>query len=981
MFKYTLFLPLLFCATFLSAQELIFENISSRIGLPSAECYNVTQDLQGYIWIATEQGLLRFDGTRTRTFGAKENLPEKATYAATLDRSGKMWFVTSKNRILVFENDSLKEFRYPTEPTKLPGLVNLGYMASRFGNELLFQFSRKSLLIDPKKGTYRALPQPGISEDLVLVKSRDAFISNNSNATYTTGIPRTDIGNSFGVLVSDGSRTHRFSLSFDKKYTVHWRILALAAGEMGIAVLNNKLIRIGPDLRETIVDLPSTAISCYKDRDGGIWIGLVRNGLIYIPDLRNLDLQVRAMGTNSVSGICEDNEGNLWCTTLESGTFLSYGKRIKRYGHHEYFRPPSRLLEVGSRVFVAPQNGGIYEFGTNAGVKEISGAAGKQVRTLFAVGNRIMIGSQEGLIATGQTFAASVPVKFEQTPIFVPDLSLQSATADPGLPVFAIGYDRIWKVTGTNAKVATKIRSTGRCIQYLDPQRLVYGCSNGLYIYDLKDGSHYKFPQIDQSVTSIISIKRGDLLVGTRGKGLYRLSGRSLQRIDQTYHLGTDVFHALTIDEKGGVWAGTNRGILKLDFSGNKIIATRISRSEGMPAGDIYQIASKGEQIFFQYQEGIGNFSSSRPLQSTPPPKFLHLKSEMDEIQLPAGRPIKVPSGNHKLSFQFSNISYRNTSNRIRYRLKKTNQFTVVEGSQIILENLRPDHYLLEAYAIDVDGKRSNEVFRVPIFVESPFWQRWWFIATYAVLGLVISYLLWRLREKKMRERENQRNRIKMLIAQSKLSAIQARMNPHFIFNAINSIQLYIMKNEAGAAQAYLTKFAKLVRLVLRQSGEKIISLAEEIETLRLYVELEKMRFKDAFEFFIAIDPEINPQLINVPTMFIQPYVENAIWHGLTNLSGERKGKLEITIYALGNELTITVTDNGIGRKKAAELRSEKSYASAGMMLTEQRLATMKDIFPGSEFLVKITDLEQGTRVSLTISIDLDLTKDDYTED
>ena len=172
--------------------------------------------------------------------------------------------------------------------------------------------------------------------------------------------------------------------------------------------------------------------------------------------------------------------------------------------------------------------------------------------------------------------------------------------------------------------------------------------------------------------------------------------------------------------------------------------------------------------------------------------------------------------------------------------------------------------------------------------------------------------------------------------------SLRAQMNPHFLFNSLNSTNRFILQNNKSQASEYLTKFSKLVRFILHNSEADLIPLENEIESLNLYLELEVLRFEYHFEYKISIDDDIEKDVIQVPPLIMQPYVENAIWHGL--MHKEEPGQLDIEVYQENNYLFLRITDNGVGRKKARELSSESAtqHKSMGLKITEERIAVMQ---------------------------------------
>jgi sensor histidine kinase YesM len=212
-------------------------------------------------------------------------------------------------------------------------------------------------------------------------------------------------------------------------------------------------------------------------------------------------------------------------------------------------------------------------------------------------------------------------------------------------------------------------------------------------------------------------------------------------------------------------------------------------------------------------------------------------------------------------------------------------------------------------------------------------------------------------------------------LAETEMGALRAQMNPHFIFNCLNSIKLYATDNDAAKAADYLTKFSRLIRLVLENSRSERVSLQKELQALSLYLEMEAMRFKDKLKFIIDISPDIDMDFIEIPPLLIQPYVENAIWHGL--MHKEEGGTVHLRAEQPGdNLLRITISDDGIGRQKAAELKSKSATPrkSFGMEVTSERIALINQLYR-TNTQVQIQDLVDasgdpaGTVVVLEIPI------------
>ncbi|UZR99909.1 PAS domain S-box protein [Chondrinema litorale] len=241
-----------------------------------------------------------------------------------------------------------------------------------------------------------------------------------------------------------------------------------------------------------------------------------------------------------------------------------------------------------------------------------------------------------------------------------------------------------------------------------------------------------------------------------------------------------------------------------------------------------------------------------------------------------------------------------------------------------------------------------------------------------SVIGVIFDKTDSRNKEIRLRQKQKEVLETTKKVAEYKLMALRAVMNPHFLFNSLNSIQYFIALNQKADALSYLSLFSKLIRKVINSSVSGSILLKEEIETIKYYVELESMRFENKFEFDFFIDPDLNTEGIQIPSLLIQPFIENAIIHGINNKEG--KGFLQVRLLDMDNFIKCVIEDDGVGRKRAMEIKGENplGHVSVGMMLTQERLDIINKSIPVQ---TKILDLVHndgsaaGTRVELIIKI------------
>lgn len=260
------------------------------------------------------------------------------------------------------------------------------------------------------------------------------------------------------------------------------------------------------------------------------------------------------------------------------------------------------------------------------------------------------------------------------------------------------------------------------------------------------------------------------------------------------------------------------------------------------------------------------------------------------------------------------------------------------------------------------------------IYIKPPFWQTWWFALLAVAVIAGATYVVFRWRVGAVRKAEAAKAQIAKQMAQLEMTALRAQMNPHFIFNSLSSIQASIVTGNTASASKYLSKFSKLIRLILENSGRQFISLKSEIESLTLYLELESFRFEN-FTYVFSIDPSMDDEQTMIPSMIIQPFVENALVHGFAKKTGDKQ--LKIDIQGGSHHLTVLVEDNGTGRPNAAEEISpeRKPHHSMGVHLTEERLRLASPAYNSTKAIV-YTDLvgedgqPAGTLVKIILPIE-----------
>ncbi len=285
---------------------------------------------------------------------------------------------------------------------------------------------------------------------------------------------------------------------------------------------------------------------------------------------------------------------------------------------------------------------------------------------------------------------------------------------------------------------------------------------------------------------------------------------------------------------------------------------------------------------------------------------------------------------------------------------------------------MSPDDYEIK---LKIDTKNSTEIKTIHFKIKKPFWLNTFFLIGIGILFLVLIYSFYKWQIRKLKRKNElliEKVNLEKNLNQSKLKAIKSQMNPHFFYNALNTLQSYILSNEKKQAIEYLSKFSNLTRTILELTEKDYISVNEEIKTLKLYLDIEKARFEDDFKYEINTNSDLDNEHIKIPSMMLQPYVENAIKHGLLHKKDNKE--LKISFEKNNDILKITIDDNGIGRQKSGELNTikNKNHNSFATEAMQNRIDLLNQ-YNHNNISIVITDktnfLKQSIGTTVTFKI------------
>ncbi|HYF71159.1 MAG TPA: histidine kinase [Ohtaekwangia sp.] len=519
-------------------------------------------------------------------------------------------------------------------------------------------------------------------------------------------------------------------------------------------------------------------------------------------------------------------------------------------------------------------------------------------------------------------------------------------------------------------------------------------------IFKLKDNLLYKdsitgLGRNDFEIRKIVADRKGSYWVATQGLGLLqcRISEKGLQLVKSwttSAGLRSDILLDVICDKNNQIWISEYHGIsvLKINETPYKIVGyDRRDGTSNKPYNDQKFFQASDETIWVYNTTGIYSFHPDSIHTNATPPlltiKNVRFINDNNVLVNDINRSGEVPAlsyDENNLEIDYVGVSLTDPGkNFYRYKLMGfDDEWKTTKALQVSYDKLQPGSYTFVLNAANNSGTWSQSDSSFSFSIQSPFWLREWFLICAACATIGVSVIIVRVRERRIKNREAEKRRITLLMAELENKALRAQMNPHFIFNSLNAIQECIVTERNDVAYTYLSKFSRLLRMILKYSEMNFVPLNVEVTLINLYLELESLRFNNSFNFSVEILGDLDVDDVMFPTMLTQPFIENAIWHGLLHKDGK---KTLTVIFSKDNErLRCTIEDNGIGRVEAESIkRKQLRYESdepRGISLIHRRAKLLQSL--DVLVTIAISDVRVnnsevcGTKVLIETPLDLD---------
>ncbi len=945
-FFYSL-LIFLFSFQYLYSQTPPYYHYTSSEGLPSSTVFDMLQDKEGFIWFGTLNGLSRFDGKHFINFNEKDGLNSAVITALLPGDNGDIFIGNYEKGINVLRNGKIKNFRRKIKGTNFNTAFFLRqdgkiYSSTDYGRISVFHekpdSSHDNFIAVPASISINRLAKLSDGNVLALSSKGVYRIQNNELIKMPiTGLP--------------DDNYYCLAQRSDSSYFI---------GAKGAVykVKNNSVIN--KFVMDSYANKLFYAIFC--DSKNNIWFSVLGKGFFVIPNGSDKILNIggkMGLENTQIDDFYEDNEGNIWIASFGKGVFCLNNLYLRNFSEKDGLTNNNvnciEKYKSGKILFGTINGISIWEKGIISPLKNNAG------KILSGYINDIKCYDEEIYVNWAPETPEIKNVSYKDLNFrFVNSPSLYKTKS--GLYFLGhVGNDlRIFSEYPPKTKEIVQIPIFGDSIYANRVNAIAEDSKNNIWVgtslglcklseinskttpVKLKKTFFPENPVLSSKINSIFADNKNRIwFTGVRGIAYYDLETDSVVSNLSIIDLDNSLPTSVAMDSKQRIWIGTMKGLYLLEDGNTKIL----NKHTGLPSNEILSLYFDDEKNSLY----IGTSDGISLLDITSFDSYVHAKLTVKMINIKAGDSVYTNYSNlvfnpeqHDVFINFKAISYSSPGS-IKYKYQLDDDpWIETENDFLNFISLKHGEYKLRIIAKTQNADWSKPYFLsfsiLPTFIDTIWFD---FLLISVLVCILVFIIIWRfkLNNKKIRAELELTEKINDL----KHQALSAMMNPHFIFNSLNSVQYLINSQRNEEANDYIAMMAKLIRKNLDTAGRGFILLSEEISRLKLYLELEKLRFQENFSYDIITGADVDVSSIMIPNMIIQPFAENTLWHGIIN-SGV-KGLLTISFSfedvnidsIISRSLIIKITDNGIGIN-AARKNKKEDHISKGIQIIEERL-------------------------------------------
>lgn len=952
-----------FLSTFyLYGQVPISIQISENEGLPDTEFYDILEDDKSFLWLAADKGLFRYNGKNFRAFNAK-NQRGNAVFGLFKDSKNRVWCNNIAGQFLVTNSESLEVF------IDLSTTLNGELTEFIVTNEELVVFTAKNIFKVSLSTKQIKQVCKNVAKVGAIHKYLDGYQQTISNYIFDFDLQYKK-RDSIHIPIFDNNKIHR---SISKKVNI-------------VSIKNNSLCYFFKENRnefyvfdlkvkdyqkiKTPKELKSCQISSVFVKGGNeLWFNTDVGLFVFEYFANNLNLKYNFFSSKFVTKVIKDNANNYWLTTIGNGIYIIPNLNILKYDFGEKFEIITTIAKHTDHSIVFGSNKGdlgVYDL-QNKNIKKNETYSLTKVSKIFPISSY----NSSFIVKDDKAF------KFNTNGLKLLKNNIFGAKS--------ISEYKKDSLIITSYKSAFIVNSNFDCVKKIYDKR----CFNAYYseknkkkyiatidgLLSIKDGTNtfVFFNKKPIYANSISETENGIIWVSTFKDGIYGIKENKVVK-----HLTTETQllsnqNSFLESDGNKLWIAGSNGLQVYDVISGKIKS--LTRTKGLLSNKITGMAIFDSIVFLGSNKGLFSIHKTQAFEKRVYPEVYFSNVEI------TGKDVEIKS-NYSLNHNFKSIKFHFNTNgfhskhtRYEYRLINANDKWSITDKNV--GSVTYNNLPFGSYIFEVRAKLNTNVKKITFNVLRPFWRTWWFYILVASSLFLLVFLIFKLTIKKLKKSQIEalnKEMISKQLVMSQLENLRSQMNPHFIFNALNSIQEYIVLNEKDLASSYLIKFSRLIRIYLDHSREDEVLLSEEIKALKIYLELEKNRFEELLTYEVTISKEIDTTKVKIPSLFIQPYIENALKHGLLHKKEDRKLTISFNYLEKSNTLICEVLDNGIGveaSKKINQQRSfvHKSFATSANQKRVSLLNTNRDKKIVVHTTSPVSMTNTGTKVSITIPL------------
>ena len=982
------------CSVRAQSLEPLYFNYTKEDGLPSSECYEIIQDKKGYIWISTDNGVCRYDGHDFEHFGIEQGLTDRTILFMHEDHRGWIWMNSMDGNFFIHRGDSIATFPFNNciqdlrhqfdfvhdffvDKTGKLHLSLRGYgilTIDPIGNcDIDWQFEKSSFgqygIYDHQDG-FLQLSQVGRTG--LLGKNYLLHLTNRRNGDEIV---------EKNLTVLDYNRLSAkelfYAFPLDKTYLIQVK------GQMEI--------RDQQLTTKANWEFERGTINCLKVlSDDRVILGFFEKSGLYVYEnttaLQNNMAPQLLFDGHTISHICEDHQGGIWIATIERGIYYMPSLDRQQLPLNLLTDEIAALASSGDRdstLYIGTKGGRLLQLDSTFELIEHPNLTGnfELSKLHYLTDKQLLIAANPLSVFNGTHWREFI--EYPDSTIFLKHRILNGFVSVPaGSSIMGFtSTGALFQILPEEAPPLIQTFFKGRSKLFittaLQESKSSYwlGTKFGLFkSQDINDnGSHLTDTLLaNVAINALQYLPDRSFVVGTEDQGLFQIHSTPDNSKEIDNILPNQSIESLHLAPDSSLWVVSRNGIYKYKYHDTLLLQGVLSTKNGLPSNQVLDLAFTPGQVWVAGKQDL----TVHPINFDIVVDNLAVQviaTSVDGTPAAAGHTLQM-GHNSRCRIQFSAFDYAsNGTTRYRYRLDAKGQWIETNESEINFSNLNADEYALELQVLNSNNTWSSST-ELLIIVNPPFWQTSWFIFLCLGLAFLLLYTLFQRRLNSL-SREKERLALKDEVERLQQQAYRAQMNPHFIFNCLSTIQGMVMGDAADkdAAVRLLANFSQLIRYALDASRQEFVSLKDELDLLHRYMLLEKERFSHRFDFSIHLAPEIEPDWIQIPPMLIQPYVENAVLHGMADKTSE--GQIKLQYQLEGEHLVVTIEDNGPGiyQQQAQQMKKRGKYRhkSVGMMITKKRLEMLSEgqSPPKIEEITSLDGSITGTRITLSIPL------------